>query len=316
MPTRIIDAFHQTAATRSQHPALYSKRNGRWEFLTWQEYRQHVRLAARALISLGVKPGQHVTIIGFNCAEWFIADVGAIAAGAIPAGIYTTSSAEQCRYIADHCEARVAFVENAEHLAKFQAIRAELPHLHSVVLMHGEPQSDDVLSWTQFLSRGEGVADSELDARLAAAHVDDVCTLIYTSGTTGVPKAVMLSHTNITWLLEQANTLVEIRPGDVIVSYLPLSHVAEQLFSLHSNVMLGTTIWFAESMDKLADALRAARPHHFLAVPRVWEKIQAKMEALGSKNPPLKKKLVAWARRTGLEGGYADQDGRARPFTF
>src|SRR5262249_57336999 len=105
-------------------------------------------------------------------------------------------------------------------------------------------------------------------------RLDDVCTLIYTSGTTGVPKAVMLSHGNISWVVEQASRLVDIRAGDDIVSYLALSHVAEQLFSLHSNAVLGTSIWFAESLEKVGDALRAARPHHFLAVPRVWDKMQ------------------------------------------
>ena len=147
MPTRIIDAFDRTAMARAEHPALYSRRNGRWEPTTWREYRQQVRLAARALIALGVEPGNHVTIIGFNSAEWFIADIGAIAAGAIPAGIYTTNTAEQCQYIAEHCEARVAFVENAEQLAKFRAVRDQLPELRAIIVMNAEPDGDDAISW-------------------------------------------------------------------------------------------------------------------------------------------------------------------------
>jgi long-subunit acyl-CoA synthetase (AMP-forming) len=271
---------------------------------------------AKALIALGVEPGNHVTIIGFNSAEWFIADIGAIAAGAIPAGIYTTNTAEQCQYIAEHCEARVAFVENAEQLAKFRAVRDQLPELRAIVVMNAEPDGDDAISWRQFLSLGISVPEEKLEERLKAQKPDDTCTLIYTSGTTGVPKAVMLSHTNITWVLESAGAIVNIKPGDVVVSYLPLSHVAEQLFSLHNNVVLGSTIWFAESLDKLGDALKAARPHHFLAVPRVWEKMQAKIEAVGAKNPPIKKKIAKWAREQGLAGGYADQTGAARPMLY
>ena len=316
MPTRIIDAFQGNVRARPDAPALHFLRNGHWDALSWREYHEQVRLAGRALIALGVAAGEHVTIIGFNCVEWFVADVGAIAAGAVPAGIYTTSTAEQCRYVAHHCSARVAFVENAEQLAKFREIRHQLPSLAAVVVMREEPPGNDALSWSEFLALGQTVDEQALDARIAAQREDDVCTLIYTSGTTGVPKAVMLSHANITWVLGQASRLVDMRPGDDIVSYLALSHVAEQLFSLHSNAVLGTSIWFAESLETVGDALRAARPHHFLAVPRVWEKIQAKMESAGAKNSPVKKRIVAWARRVGLDAGYAHQDGRRRPLLY
>jgi len=316
MPTRIIDAFERHARERPDAPALHFVRDGRWDTLRWRDYRADVRLAARAMIALGVAAGEHVTIIGFNCAEWFIADLGAIAAGAIPAGIYTTSTAEQCLYVARHCAARIAFVENAEQLAKFRDIRDRLPSLSAIVVMREEPDGDDALSWSQFLALGRSLDDRALDARIAEQQPDDVCTLIYTPGTTGVPKAVMLTHANITWVLQRAGTLVDIQPGDVIVSYLALSHVAEQLFSLHSNAVLGTSIWFAQSLETVADALRAARPHHFLAVPRVWEKIQAKMEAVGARNSPAKKRIVAWARRIGLAAGAAEQAGRRRPLRY
>jgi long-subunit acyl-CoA synthetase (AMP-forming) len=316
MPTRIIDAFDRTAAARAEHPALYSRRNGRWEPITWREYRQQVRLVARGLIALGVEPRQHTTIIGFNSPEWFMAHVGSIAAGAIPAGIYTTNTPEQCQYIAEHCEARVAFVENAEQLAKFRAVRSQLPNLAAIVVMNEEPDGDDAISWRQLLALGNTVPEEKLDERIKAQDIDDTASLIYTSGTTGVPKAVMLTHRNVTWVLETAGSIVNIKAGDVVVSYLPLSHVAEQQFSLHNNVVLGATIWFAESLEKLGDVLKAARPHHFLAVPRVWEKMQAKIEAVGAQNPPLKKKIAKWAREQGLAGGYAEQSGTARPMLY
>ncbi|MGH7619615.1 MAG: AMP-dependent synthetase/ligase, partial [Gemmatimonadaceae bacterium] len=316
MPPRIIDAFLRNAGARPDAPALHFKRAGEWAAMNWRDYGQNVRLAARALVALGVAPGECVTIIVFNCAEWFIADLAAIAAGAIPAGIYATNTPEQCHYMSQHCKARVAFVENEEQLAKFREIRHRLPSLAAVVVMREEPRMGDALSWQAFLELGRSVPDETLDARLAAQRVDDVATLIYTSGTTGPPKAVMLSHGNVGWVLERAGEIVDIRPGDDIVSYLPLSHVAEQLFSLHSNAVLGTSIWFAESLETVADALRAARPHHFLAVPRVWEKMQAKMEAVGAQNSPLKKRIAAWARRVGLAAGYADQARRRRPLMY
>jgi long-subunit acyl-CoA synthetase (AMP-forming) len=316
MPTRIIDALDRTARARGDNPALRRKRDGRWETTTWREYREQVRLAGRALIALGVEPGDHVVILGYNCPEWFVADIGAIAAGAIPAGIYTTNTPEQCRYIAGHCDARVAFVENDAQLAKFRAVRDQLPALRALVMMHGQPDDDDVISWMQFLELGASVPDQALDARIAAQQADDVCTLIYTSGTTGIPKAVMLSHANITWVIEQAGRLVDVRAGEDMISYLPLSHVAEQLFSLHASIVLGTCIWFAESLETLGDTLRDVRPHHFLGVPRVWEKIQGKMEALGPHGSAVQRKIVSWARRVGLAGGYADQRGESRPLMY
>lgn len=309
----IIESFERSAQARGHAPALHYKQDGRWVAIGWPQYRADVRRAARALIALHVAPRDHVTIIGFNCPEWFIADVGAIAAGVIPVGIYTTNTAEQCQYVAAHCEARVAFVENDEQLAKFRAVRGSLPALHTIVLMHGTPDAADVISWPQFLALGEGVPEEALDARIAAQRPGDVATLIYTSGTTGVPKAVMLTHDNVTWLIEAAGRLGDLRPGDDIISYLPLSHVAEQCFSLFGNVALGTTVWFAESLDTLGDTLREVRPHHFLAVPRVWEKIQAKMQAAGAASPPMRRKIAAWARSVGLRAGYAHQQGTRPP---
>jgi long-subunit acyl-CoA synthetase (AMP-forming) len=139
-----------------------------------------------------------------------------------------------------------------------------------------------------------------------------MATLIYTSGTTGTPKGVMLSHDNLTWTANNAIGLIGGKEDDEVVSYLPLSHIAEQVASLHGPMAFGACVTFAESMEKLGDALREVRPHYFLAVPRVWEKIQEKIMAAGAKNPPLKKKIAAWARRQGLVGGYADQQRIAK----
>ena len=314
MPCRIFDAFERTAASRPDAPALRTRRHGTWEVLTWRDYHHRCRCAARALIALGVEPGDHTAILGYNCEEWFIAEVATIGASAIPTGIYTTNTAEQCQYIASHCDARVVFVENEDQLAKLRAVRSQLPGLATIVQMHGEPDAREALSWERFLALGETIADARLDERVAAQELDDVCLLIYTSGTTGVPKAVMLTHRNVSWEVEQVGALVDVRAGDDMISYLPLSHVAEQLFALQSNVMLGTCVWFADSMELLGETLRDARPHHFLAVPRVWEKIQAKMEAAGVASPWLRRRIAAWARRVGTSGGEALQHGRPMPF--
>lgn len=308
---RVMDVLDRAARSHGPKPALRVKRGngvGSWQSISWGEYHKQVRQVARALIALGTQPGSGVAIIGYNCPEWFFADIGAIYAGAIPAGIYTTSSPEQCLYIANHCEASVVFVDDTSQLAKFLQVRDRLPSLRALVLMHGEPAPmPGVYSWPRFLELGLNATEQELDRRIAAQSADSVATLIYTSGTTGAPKAVMLSHDNITWTTSSAVGLLDPQAGEQIVSYLPLSHIAEQVVSLHGPMMFGMCVTFAESMDRLADALRDARPHYFVGVPRVWEKIQAKIMAAGAQNPPLKKKIASWARRVGLAGGYAEQ---------
>lgn len=314
-PTCVHTILDRTAREHGDAPALRVKRGGSWQTTTWQAYRDTARRVARGFVALGLQPGKGVAIIGYNCPEWFFADIGAILAGGVPAGIYTTSSPEQCQYITHHCEARIAVVEDRHQLAKFTEVWADLPHLHYVVVMHGTVDGSDprVLSWQQLQERGDQLPEAELEARIAAQKPSDVCTLIYTSGTTGRPKAVMITHDNITFTAQVVVQSVGISPGDEAVSYLPLSHIAEQMLSLHGPMFLHGCVWFAESMELLGDNLREARPHYFLGVPRVWEKIQAKIVAAAQHNGPLKKKLGAWARKTGLEGGRARQDGRPLP---
>ena len=312
----IPQALERTAAACADLPALRWKEDGEWQSLSWSAYCRQVRLAARGFLALGLEPGKGVAIIGYNCPEWLVADLAAVHAGGLPSGIYATCTAEQCQYIAHHCEAQIAVVENAEHLEKFLAIGAELPHLRAIVQMHGEPGAPGVLGWADLLRRGHDVTDAELDARLARQTPQDVATLIYTSGTTGEPKGVMLTHDNITWTAEVGIAALGLRAGDNILSYLPLSHIAEQIVSVFGPVSFGGCTWFAEGMEQLGDNLREVRPDFFLGVPRVWEKIQERMQAAGAQSSGLQKKLVAWARRVGLAGGYADQAGRRRPLFY
>ncbi|MDE3127509.1 MAG: AMP-binding protein [Gemmatimonadota bacterium] len=317
MPAQTIpQALDATALACPDIPALRWKEEGAWQSLTWSAYRRQVRLAARGFMALGLEPGKGVAIVGNNCPEWFVADLAAVHAGGLPSGIYATFVPEQCRYIARHCEAQIAVVENAEHLAKFLAIRADLPHLRAIVQMHGDAGGPGVLTWEELLRRGHEVPESDVDARVGALSPGDVATLIYTSGTTGEPKAVMLTHDNVTWTADVGISALGLRAGDNILSYLPLSHIAEQLVSLFGPVVFGGTTWFAESMEKLGDNLREVRPDFFLGVPRVWEKMQERMQAAGAQNPALRKRLIAWARGVGMRGGYADQQGKRRPLLY
>src|SRR5262245_5947841 len=173
MADTVIAVLEETARRHAARPALEAKRDGRWQTTTWRDYREQVMRTARGLIALGLEPGRGVAILGFNRPEWFLADLGAIAAGGIPAGIYTTSSPEQCLYIADHAEAAVVVVENASHLRTFLPLRARLPRLRAIVLMEGESSEPDVLSWPALLARGDAVAEGAVRERIAAQRPED-----------------------------------------------------------------------------------------------------------------------------------------------
>lgn len=317
----VMQVFSATAQKHGSRPALKVKRNGAWQTTTWAEYESQTRQAAKALIHLGMPPKQGVSIIGFNSPEWAVADMAAIYAGGFPAGIYTTNSPPQCKYIAEHSDSHVAFVEDQAQLAKFLEIRGELPLLKAIVLMNpGEDHADEqVYSWKDFLALGDQVSDEDLQARFDAQTPDDVATFIYTSGTTGNPKAVMITHDNITWTAEKAMDAINGHSPveeERVISYLPFSHIAEQVISMHTPMVKGGCTYFAESIEQLGDNLREVRPTMFLAVPRVWEKIQAKMVAAGAQNKGIKKKLATWARGVGLKSGYALQNGGSTGLSY
>ena len=319
--TMVHEVFAETVRRHGDRPALRVKRDGAWQTTTWKAYLASVRTVARALVALGVGPGQGVAIVGANSPEWLIADVAAIFAGGFPAGIYGTSSPEQARYIAAHCEARVAFADTPAQVEKLVAEQENLPLLTTIVQTAGAPASASraglaILSWKELLARAAETTEEALDARLAAQQPDDTCTLIYTSGTTGEPKAVMITHRNLTWTTAAALSPIEYTADDVTLSYLPLSHIAEQILSIHGPMYVGSLLYFVENLDKLADTLREVRPTMFVGVPRVWEKIQAKMMAVGAAAPTVVRKLSAWARKTGLAAGYAEQRGKAKPFLY
>jgi long-subunit acyl-CoA synthetase (AMP-forming) len=316
MAIRVSDVLDATATAHADRPAMKAKRDGQWHSTSWREYREQARRVARGFIKLGLRRGDGVSIIGFNRPEWVLADIGAILAGGVPAGIYTTSTAEQCHFITDHADCSIAVAENALHLAKLKAVRPRLPKLKALVLMTGSDSSEGVITWKQLLALGEEQPEAELDARIAAQKPDDVCTLIYTSGTTGDPKAVMITHDNINFVATSFCTLYRPGPDDAVISYLPLSHIAEQVFAIHDPLASGLCTSFAESMEQLGDNLREVRPTLFVGVPRVWEKIQEKMVAAGAASPPLRRKIAAWAKRLGLAAGYANQQGRPRPFLY
>jgi long-chain acyl-CoA synthetase len=296
----IVRRLFEQGKRQGERPAYFVRRESGWEATSWADYTAEIRRAARALIALGFAPGQTVSILGFNRPEWAIIDFACMAAGGAPAGIYTTCSPSEVAYIVGHAESPVVLVENREQWEKVKAKRAELPKLRHVVTMRGAPKIDDpmVLSWEEFLAKGAESFDAELEKRIDALEPKGLATLIYTSGTTGPPKGVMLSHENLAWTAGVARELASGTPDDVTLSYLPLSHIAEQMFTLHAPATAGYSVYYAESVDKLADNLKEVQPTIFFGVPRVWEKFHAGVSAKLAQAKGFKKALVGFTRST------------------
>ena len=276
-------------------------------------------------MKLGVGRFESVSIL--NSPEWLLSNNGAIAAGGFAAGIYTTNEPPACKYIVDHCNARVIVVEGQKQLDKILAIRAELPKLAAIVVYGGDfdksandgvgPGTAKVYGWKEFMTLGESVSDAELQP------TDDqkpghCCTLIYTSGTTGNPKAVMISHDNVTWTTRaNLDHQPAITSGPLrVVSYLPLSHIAAQVVDIHSpmgGLLMGlpAEVHFARPdalKGSLKQTLIAARPTVFFAVPRVWEKFAEALQAVGKKttgsrrpSPPGPRARAARSRRVPVQ---------------
>ena len=292
-------------------PAYHVRRAGRWQATDWRTYADEVRQAANALIALGMKEGESVCILGFNRPEWVISDVACMMAGGAPAGIYTTNSAVEVAYIVNHCEAPVIFLEDEGQWDKVDAERGNMPKLRHVVMMKGAPAIDDdmVLSWDEFMAKATDAEDGALEARLDGLKSDQTATLIYTSGTTGPPKGVMLTHHNLAWTAGAAQGMVSAGPGDKVLSYLPLSHIAEQMFSVHAPITTGYAFYFAESIDRVPDNLKEVQPTIFFGVPRIWEKFHAGISTKLAAATGIKAALAGWAMEVGVKANHIKNAG-------
>ncbi|RKG72562.1 long-chain fatty acid--CoA ligase [Corallococcus exercitus] len=300
----MLHALHDQAARLEHRPALWSRHGGAYVPTSWFDYAQRVKRFALGLHALGFREGDPLGILSFNREAWHVADLGAMALGGVPVGLYTTSSVEQLVYILGHCEARFLLVENAKHLATGLEVQKRLPALkHLIIVDAPTPLPEGVLRYADVLASGAKQDEDPYWDSVHSLHPDALSTLIYTSGTTGQPKGVALSHRNLAWTSKQLGDTMGFRDmeDERLVSYLPLSHIAEQIVSLHSPLLMGTQVYFADSLDALGKNLTEVRPTIFFAVPRVWEKFKSKAEEGLAAQPPLKRRLVEWARATALE---------------
>ncbi|XP_009985007.1 PREDICTED: long-chain-fatty-acid--CoA ligase ACSBG2 [Tauraco erythrolophus] len=317
-PKTVHELFQEAARKYGDYYALASKKGGEWIKLTYKMYYDECWKAAKSFLKLGLERFHGVCILGFNSAEWFIADIGAILAGGFAVGIYTTNSPEACHYVAENSSANVLVVENHKQLQKILEIQHKLPHLKAVV-QYGEELKEkrpNLYSWSEFMDLGKDVPDTQLREVIESQKPNQCCTLIYTSGTTGQPKGVMLSHDNLTWTAAAAGRFTRLADAkekqELVVSYLPLSHIAAQMSDIWLAMTFGVQVFFAQPdalKGSLVDTLREVRPTAFLGVPRVWEKMEEKMKSVGAKSSTLRRKVASWAKGVGLQTNLKRMNG-------
>ena len=273
-------------AHRDQVALRWAEDDGSWGSMTFGEMADRVAAAAAGLHALGVGHGDRVVLMMRNIPAFHWLDMAVVFLGATPVSIYNSSSAEQVAYLAGHCEAKVAIVENESFLDVVQAARPELPELRSVIVLDAPAELPDGVLDASVLSDAEPI---DLAANVSIAEPDDLATIIYTSGTTGNPKGVMLSHYNVVWTLEsllasfgwERSEMV----GKRVVSYLPMAHIAERMVSHYNLVASGIEVSTCPETSLLTTYLGQVKPNIVFGVPRVWEKVYAGLTALVAGDP-------------------------------
>lgn len=309
----VLHRLHENGRSRANAPAYYIRTKDHWVPTTWKEFQDEVRQTAKALVSLGFERGQGVCILGFNRPEWTIFDLGGLLAGGHATGIYTSNSPAEVQYIVHHSEAPFVLVENESQWQKINEVRDQLPNLKRVILMKGASVDDPlVLGWEEFLALGDEISDEEIDNRLDSLEPDQLAQLIYTSGTTGPPKGVMLSHNNIAWTAKMAIDLFGINASDSELSYLPLSHIAEQMFTIHAAITAGYQVYYAQysPQDYLNANFKEVKPTVVFGVPRIWEKFRDGVQASMAETTGAKAKIAQWALGVGEKASALKRQGK------
>ncbi|XP_075973039.1 long-chain-fatty-acid--CoA ligase ACSBG2-like isoform X2 [Anticarsia gemmatalis] len=316
-PISVPGLLTRTTARYPDATALATKKaDGKWHKITYKQYQERVRIAAKGFLKLGLERYHSVGILGFNSEQWFIADLAAIHAGGYAAGIYTTNSADACYHCLLSSRANICAVQDKKQLDKVLSVRHKLQHLKAIIQWEGPVDTSipGLYSWEQLMEMGAQEPDTQLNNVLKSIAVNECCTLVYTSGTVGPPKAVMLSHDNLTWdAFSIGERCQDLKPTeDRLISFLPLSHVAAQVVDIYTTLSNAVPVFFAQPdalKGSLVETLKEVRPTRFLAVPRVWEKMYEKIMSVGASSGYIKKQIALWAKDKGLKHHLARING-------
>jgi long-chain acyl-CoA synthetase len=297
--TTLSELFLKAASYNKPECLLY-KVGGKYQPVSTAELVDRVRRLAKALEELGVQPGDRVALMAENGPHWPTVDFAALCIGAVLVPIYPTLLPDQSSYIAKNCGAKVVGAETTSHLDGFLAHAHDLPDVQRFVLVRGESADPRVVSLDSLLQRGTGADPARFEEKARAVKPDDLATFIYTSGTTGTPKGVMLTHRNIASNVVSALEVVQIEGKYTALSFLPLSHSFERTVD-YCYFYLGCTIAYAESVATVAQNLQEVKPQLFVSVPRVYEKVLAKVQEGVASGSPIKQKIFGWAVGVGRD---------------
>ena len=303
-PATLVEVFEHVARVHPRSDTLNYKHDGRWISISAAEMLDRVRSIAAGLYSLGVRRGDRVAILSESRPEWVLTDAGCMFATAIDVPIYPTLTPPQVRYILKDSGARVLVVQNEE---KFLQVREAITECEAIehVVFFEKPAAQGMpgISLAELEERGRTLEETEPDLINDGAHqikADDLATIIYTSGTTGEPKGVMLTHENLVSNLIDSSSHLKFAGDDSALSVLPLSHVLERM-AMYMYLYHGMAAYFAESLDTIGPNLREVRPTIFVGVPRIFEKIFARVKEKTAEKGRLNMVILNWAVRVGKD---------------
>jgi long-chain acyl-CoA synthetase len=281
MMHRNLAEMHRVQAERlGPRPSLRFKHHGLYQDLSWERYRADAIACAAALVDVGVQPGDRVGLLAENRMEWLIADMGILAAAAINVPPHAPLTARQVQFQLADAGVSWLFVSTSEQLHKVLSVLPELPAVRGVVVFDPQPvipsRRPPAIKWSSFLQggrRAEQHLTRDLAQREAALGTDELATIMYTSGTTGNPKGVMLTHGNILSNVYAALQVAPCRPDDLVLTWLPFSHIYARTVDHYKTIGAGTTLALAESAETVVANLDEIGPTHLNAVPRFYEKL-------------------------------------------
>lgn len=273
LPQMVVDL----AGRRQGQPALRRKENGTYRAIPWNTLGAEITRFGRGLLHLGLNRGDRVALMAPNAPEWAYADLGAMAVGGVTVPIYHTEQIEAVRHILDDSGSRFLFLNSPALAARLLQQREKLPHLERLILLTGSLDHAAALGLENFLTLGEQVPLETFEKTLRAGGQEELATLIYTSGTTGLPKGVRLTHRNILTNVEECRQQFEIGPADECLSFLPLSHVFERVDGFYFMLRQGVVIAYAENFETVPANMAEVRPTIMVSVPRLYEKMYARV---------------------------------------
>ncbi len=316
MTVRTLTELYLRAVREHDKPVMFRRKiDGRWVDMSTREFDTAVREIAAGLLVYGVNVGDRVALLSENRVEWAMVDMATLLIGSINVPIYPTLLAEHISFILGDSEPVAVFCSTAAQVAKLDGSLGRIPSLRHLVSFEPADRANAMtLDKLRELGRVNLASQNdEIDRRANAVEPDDVATLIYTSGTTGKPKGVMLTHGNVTGNVLAGLQVLDVHPTDTCLSFLPLSHILERMAGQFVMLHAGATICYAESVETVAANMIELSPTVMVSVPRLYEKIYARVLDAASSGSPLKKKMFFWARGVGARWTDLKVAGKSVP---